>query len=97
VARAASLMESLPLPPAPMMGLSVRTEETRGGACRTTVALVRPLLFRAAARVALARVGRRLFPAVADRWNAGPRIRARTDALARYLADEDSRLRQAFP
>jgi hypothetical protein len=91
------LAEDLGLPPAPLLGLTVTTRRVTGGLSRTTIQLARPWMFRAAARVAIDRMGKSMFPTVAGRWNTGLYIEESTSALRSRLEAGAHRLGRLFP
>lgn len=86
----------IPVPPAALLGLEVRTRTVAGGLVTVTVRLVRPLVFRAVARIALDRLGRRVFPAAAARWDSGARVRQTAEALGRHLAAREAEIVRLF-
>lgn len=95
--RAPALAADLELPPAPLLGISVKTRTVAGGLRRTTVRLAHPWMFRAAARLAINRMGKQMFPTVVDRWSTGLFIAERTRALELRLERASRALETLFP
>jgi hypothetical protein len=91
------LFSDLALPPAALLGLSVSTRRASAGMWRTTVRLARPWMFRTAARLAIDRVGAKLFPTVSSQWNTGLFVEERTRALEKRLEAGARRLEVLYP
>ena len=89
--------DTIGLPPAALMGLSVKTRVTSGALTLTTVRLSHPLLFKTAIRVVVHKLGGKLFPTAAAQWHEGARVGSVTGALADHLGRSAAELEALFP
>lgn len=84
------------LPPAVILGVDFTTRQVAPGVYLTTSRLARPFFFRTAIRVVIAKLGKRLFPAAAESWDAGARVKSVTKALRDHLAESANRIEALF-